>query len=77
MFAELIEAQETIRRQEEQLKDVQLAKKKLEEMEEERLSLLRALEEAKSADALERSQLVNIWSIVLHSFHAAGHICVG
>ncbi|XP_055337379.1 moesin/ezrin/radixin homolog 1-like [Paramacrobiotus metropolitanus] len=54
---QLVEAQETIRRQEDQLREVQLAKKKLEDMEEERTRLLRELEHAKSLESDERSRL--------------------
>lgn len=48
-----------IQRQEDQLKEVQLAKKRLEEMEQDRIRLLRELEEAKTMELDERNRLVN------------------
>lgn len=58
-----MEAQDTIRRQEEQLREVQIAKKKLEEMEEERARLLRELEQSKMMENDERIKLVNIETV--------------
>ncbi|GAU99524.1 hypothetical protein RvY_10516 [Ramazzottius varieornatus] len=54
---QLMEAQEIIQRQEDQLKEVQLAKKRLEEMEQDRIRLLRELEEAKTMELDERNRL--------------------
>lgn len=54
---QLMEAQEIIQRQEDQLKEVQLAKRRLEEMEQDRIRLLRELEEAKTMELDERNRL--------------------
>ncbi|OQV15172.1 Moesin/ezrin/radixin-like protein 1 [Hypsibius exemplaris] len=53
----LDEAKDTIRRQQEQLREVEIAKRRLEEMEAERVRLLRELEEAKSLELDERLRL--------------------